>query len=140
MIKNALEGKPLGIYGDGKNVRDWIHVEDHCTGVLKAFEAGVPGNTYCFGGRAERNNNQVVDLLTDLLDQLHPRSDKKSYKEQITYVTDRPGHDARYAIDDRFAEKELGFQRNYDFDSGLKATVQWYLDNQKWVHQVLNKK
>ena len=136
MIQSALNGKPLGIYGRGENVRDWIHVEDHCRGLLLAFEKGVPGETYCFGGNAERNNVQVVNRICELLDELRPKADKSSYKSQISYVADRLGHDHRYAIDDSFAEAKLGFKRQHDFESGLRATVTWYLENQKWINEV----
>ncbi len=136
MIKCALSDRPLGIYGNGKNVRDWIHVEDHCQGVMLAFEQGKPGETYCFGGNAERNNVEVVNKICEYLDELNPRADGASYKKQITYVADRPGHDHRYAIDDSYATEKLGFKRRYDFDSGLRATVAWYLENQAWVKEV----
>lgn len=136
MITRALSGQKLPIYGDGKNIRDWIHVEDHCAGVLLALEAGESGQSYCFGGDAERNNNQVVEALCGILDAARPLPDDKSYREQIVYVADRAGHDRRYAIDDSKAQRELGFSRRYDFTSGLKATVEWYLSNKEWVDAV----
>lgn len=139
MIHNALAGKQLPIYGDGKNVRDWIYVEDHTRGIHTALCDGQAGETYCFGGRAEKTNNEVVNTLCQHLDALAPREDGNSYSEQITYVTDRPGHDQRYAIDDSKAEAELGFSRQHDFSSGLKATVEWYLANNAWRDEVLSK-
>jgi len=137
MIHNAINGKPLGIYGRGQNVRDWIHVDDHCRGVLLALEKGTLGQTYCFGGNSERNNVQVVEKLCDILDELRPKSDGSSYRRQITFVTDRPGHDFRYAIDDSLACRTLGFKRQHNFDSGLKSTVEWYLANTAWMKEVM---
>jgi dTDP-glucose 4,6-dehydratase len=140
MIHCALSGRRLPVYGDGGNVRDWIHVEDHCRGVLLALEKGIPGSTYCFGGDAERNNLDVVRTICRELDQLRPRDDGKSYDSSIEFVTDRPGHDRRYAIDSSFAQSELGFQRQYTFEQGLKATISWYLENQAWCESVTQKK
>jgi dTDP-glucose 4,6-dehydratase len=136
MIANALEGKPLPIYGDGKNVRDWLYVSDHCTAIREVLKAGRLGETYNVGGWNEKTNLEVVHTLVAILDQLAPKSDGNSYGKQITYVTDRPGHDRRYAIDARKIEKELGWKPVETFDSGIKKTVQWYLDNQVWVEQV----
>ncbi|RME18436.1 MAG: dTDP-glucose 4,6-dehydratase [Bdellovibrio sp.] len=138
MIQCALKEKPLPVYGTGKNVRDWIHVSDHCQGVLLALEKGLPGETYCFGGRSERNNITVVKEICTLLDELSPRRNGKKYEELIQFVEDRKGHDWRYAIDDTKAQKELGFERQFqNFEEGLKNTVQWYLDHQNWVQKVL---
>ena len=137
MITCALTGKPLPVYGDGGNIRDWIHVEDHCNGILLALEKGRPGSTYCFGGNAERNNLDVVKTICKELDRLRPRKDGKSYSELIAFVPDRLGHDRRYAIDDALAQKELGFKRRYDFETGLKHTIQWYLDNADWCKAVI---
>jgi dTDP-glucose 4,6-dehydratase len=139
MISRAVSGGVLPIYGDGKNVRDWIHVEDHARGLLLALEQGKPGQTYCFGGNEERNNNQVVQAICALLDEVQPRADGKSYAAQIDYVKDRPGHDRRYAIDDSKAQQELGFTRQYDFTSGLRQTVEWYLGNAAWAATVIQK-
>lgn len=139
MIACALAGKPLPVYGDGKNIRDWIHVEDHCQGIHLAVTRGTPGQTYCFGGREEHANLDLVETLCTTLDQLQPRTDGASYKKQITFVADRPGHDRRYAINDSKAEQELGFSRNYNFDSGLKATIEWYLANSAWCEAVTRK-
>lgn len=141
MITRALSGQSLPIYGDGKNIRDWIHVEDHSNGVLLALQKGTPGQTYCFGGNAEKNNNDVVNTLCKILDEVQPKeADSKGYAEQIEYVTDRPGHDRRYAIDDSKAQRELGFTRRYDFEQGIRDTVQWYLENGGWCQTILNKK
>ncbi len=137
MISCALAGRPLPVYGDGGNVRDWIHVEDHCAGISLALEKGTPGETYCFGGNAERNNLQVVRAICAELDRLAPRSDGRPHETGITFVTDRLGHDRRYAIDDSRARRELGFARTYkDFEHGLAQTVRWYLDNQAWCDAV----
>jgi dTDP-glucose 4,6-dehydratase len=139
MIQCALSNRPLPVYGDGGNVRDWIHVRDHCAGVLLALEKGRPGETYCFGGNAERNNLDVVNTICRLLDEMRPRTDGKSHSTGISFVTDRLGHDRRYAIDDTKAERELGFKRRYEFESGLADTVKWYLENDAWVKAVLSK-
>lgn len=139
MIQCALLGRGLPVYGQGQNVRDWIHVHDHCAGILLALDRGVPGEKYCFGGRSERRNLDVVRSICALLDQMKPLAGR-SYTEQIQFVTDRKGHDWRYAIDDSRAERELGFKRRYsDFEKGLEQTVRWYLDNQEWVTTVLEK-
>lgn len=140
MIARALEGKSLPVYGDGKNIRDWIHVEDHSAGVLLALQKGVAGQTYCFGGNAEKNNIEVVHTLCEILDELQPRPNGQDYKSLVAFVPDRPGHDRRYAIDDTKAQKELGFTRRFTFENGICATVQWYLDNQTWCAAVTGKK
>jgi dTDP-glucose 4,6-dehydratase len=139
MITMALAGRALPVYGDGSNIRDWIHVEDHAKGVMLAIERGIIGGTYCFGGRAERKNLDLVKTLCAILDELSPRNDNKKHESGIQFVTDRLGHDWRYAIDDTLAEKELGFTRKYQFESGLKQTIEWYLDNQAWSNSVLRK-
>lgn len=136
MIACALSGKPLPVYGTGRNVRDWIHVADHARGVLLALEEGTPGESYCFGGRSERRNLEVVEAICDELEKLVPRAG--GYRELITFVEDRKGHDWRYAIDDTKAERELGFKREFrSFESGLRSTIRWYLENQAWVRTVL---
>lgn len=141
MINCALNGKPLPVYGNGRNVRDWIHVADHARGVELALRQGRLGESYCFGGRSERRNIEVVEAICKILDEVRPRQSGGSYREQITFVEDRKGHDWRYAIDDSKAETELGFRREFDsFEKGLRATVQWYLDNQTWVKSVLEEK
>ena len=132
MIMKALTGGNLPIYGDGKNVRDWIHVEDHCRGVALALEQGKIGETYAFGGDAEYNNIQVVDTICEVLDKFFPRFDGKSYKTQKQFVKDRLGHDRRYAIDDSKAERELGFKRSFNFETGIISTIEWYLENTDW--------
>jgi dTDP-glucose 4,6-dehydratase len=140
MITCALNGKPLPVYGDGGNIRDWIHVEDHSHGIYLALEKGKPGSTYCFGGRSERNNLDVVRGICRELDRLSPRKDGKSHETSIAFVTDRLGHDRRYAIDDTLAETELAFTRKYNqFEEGLAATILWYLDNQAWCKAVTSK-
>jgi dTDP-glucose 4,6-dehydratase len=140
MITNAISGKHLPVYGNGKNIRDWIHVEDHAHGVYLALTKGTPGETYCFGGNSERTNLDVVNSICAILDEVRPRSDKQSYSQQIKFVQDRAGHDWRYAIDDTKAQNELKFTRSYSqFEHGLRATVQWYLDNRTWIENVLAK-
>ena len=137
LITCALAGKPLPIYGTGGNTRDWIHVEDHCAGIFLALERGKLGETYCFGGDAERKNLDVAKQICTILDALRPREDGVSYDKQLTFVADRLGHDWRYAIDDALAQKELGFARKYRFEDGLEATVKWYLDHQPWCELAL---
>ncbi|HET9229379.1 MAG TPA: dTDP-glucose 4,6-dehydratase, partial [Thermoanaerobaculia bacterium] len=132
MILNAVEGKKLPIYGDGGNVRDWIYVEDHCRGVLAALQKGRPGEKYNLGGRSERTNLQIVDAICEILEEERPGS----YKDLKTFVPDRPGHDRRYAIDDDKARTELGWEPRQSFESGLKATVRWYLQNRSWCEAV----
>lgn len=139
MIRCALAEKALPVYGNGGNIRDWIQVEDHCRGILLAIEKGRPGETYCFGGNAERNNLDVVKNICRELDRLKPRANGRKYEELISFVTDRLGHDWRYAIDDSKAINELGFQRKYTFEEGLKNTIQWYLDSQDWMKKVMTK-
>jgi dTDP-glucose 4,6-dehydratase len=135
-IHNALAGKPLPIYGDGMQVRDWLYVEDHCRAIQRVLEAGRVGEVYNIGGRSEMPNIEVVRMLCAVLDREHPRSDGRSYAEQITFVKDRPGHDRRYAIDARKIESELGWRPRETFESGIVKTVRWYLANQAWVRQV----
>ncbi len=139
LLHCAVTSKPLPVYGKGENVRDWIHVEDHCDGLLLALEKGKPGSQYCFGGNAERRNIDLVKDLCAILDQLQPRKSGR-YEEQIAFVTDRLGHDWRYAIDDSLAARELGFRRKHDLKNGLRATVEWYLANQGWRNKVLAEK
>ncbi|OQW52179.1 MAG: dTDP-glucose 4,6-dehydratase [Proteobacteria bacterium SG_bin7] len=139
MIRCALAEQPLPVYGKGGNIRDWIQVEDHCNGIWLAMDRGRPGETYCFGGNAERNNLDVVKSICREMDQLIPRANGRKYEELISFVTDRLGHDWRYAIDDSKATKELGFKRKYNFEDGLKHTVRWYFENQAWMRQVMSK-
>ena len=136
MIFCALSGKPLPVYGDGKNIRDWIHVNDHCCGLWLALEKGVPGGTYGFGGDAESDNLSLVKKLCALLDKKRPKA-TGSYADKILFVADRLGHDRRYAIDDSKAVRELGFKRNYKLEQGLEATVDWYLANEQWRDAIL---
>lgn len=135
-ILKALEGKDLPIYGDGQQIRDWLYVIDHCKGITTVLEKGIIGETYNIGGLNEKTNLEVVQTLCDLLDKLKPREDGKSYKTQITFVKDRPGHDRRYAIDSSKIQYELGWKPEETFESGIFKTVQWYLDNQDWVKNV----
>jgi dTDP-glucose 4,6-dehydratase len=136
VIHNALAGKPLPIYGDGQQIRDWLYVKDHCSAIRRVLEAGRLGETYNVGGWNEKPNLDVVHTLCAILDELSPRADGRPYKEQITYVTDRPGHDRRYAIDATKIERELGWKPAETFETGIRKTVQWYLDNQAWVANV----
>ena len=132
MVINAISGKPLPIYGDGLNIRDWLHVEDHCDAIYNVFENGSLGETYLVGGEEEVTNLRVVETIISILDEIQPRSDGKSYREQITYVTDRPGHDVRYAMDISKIRADLGWEPSHTFEAGLKETIQWYLNNQDW--------
>jgi dTDP-glucose 4,6-dehydratase len=136
MIVNALAGKSLPVYGDGQQIRDWLYVKDHCSAIRRVLDAGRVGETYNIGGWNEKPNLDIVHTVCALLDELQPGADGKPYREQITYVTDRPGHDRRYAIDARKIERELGWKPAETFDSGIRKTVQWYLANQNWVSSV----
>ena len=133
VILNALNGKPLPIYGDGQQVRDWLYVVDHCHAIARVLEDGRVGETYNIGGWNEKANLDVVRTICARLDEVRPRADSKPYAEQITYVKDRPGHDRRYAIDAHKIEHELGWKPQETFESGIRKTVQWYLDNPKWI-------
>ncbi len=136
VIHNALAGKPLPIYGDGQQIRDWLYVGDHCAAIRRVLEAGQVGETYNVGGWNEKPNLDVVRTLCAILDELSPRADGKSYREQITFVADRPGHDRRYAIDAGRIARELGWQPAETFETGIRKTVQWYLDHPDWVAHV----
>lgn len=136
MIVNALAGKSLPVYGDGQQVRDWLYVRDHCSAIRRVLEAGQPGQTYNIGGWNEKPNLEIVRTICTLLDELRPRADGRSYREQITHVADRPGHDRRYAIDARKIERELGWKPAETFETGIRKTVQWYLDHPEWVQRV----
>ena len=138
VILNALAGKPLPIYGRGDNVRDWLYVDDHARALRLVFERGTPGATYNIGGHNEKTNLEVIDTLCALLDELRPRSDGQSYLTQKTFVTDRPGHDHRYAIDASKIQHELGWAPHESFASGLRKTVTWYLDNRPWIDHVIS--
>jgi dTDP-glucose 4,6-dehydratase len=135
-IHNALAGKPLPIYGDGRQIRDWLYVMDHCRAIGRVLESGRVGETYNVGGWNEKPNLDVVKTLCAMLDEMEPRADRRSYAEQISFVKDRPGHDRRYAIDARKIERELGWKPAETFESGIRSTVRWYLDNQEWVADV----
>ena len=136
MIVNALVGKPLPVYGDGQQIRDWLYVKDHCSAICRVLEAGQVGEVYNIGGWNEKPNIDIVHTVCTLLDELRARADGKSYREQITYVTDRPGHDRRYAIDANKIERELGWKPAEAFETGIRKTVEWYLDHQEWVANV----
>ena len=135
-IMKALAGEKLPVYGRGENVRDWLFVDDHVRALRLAFEKAAPQSTYNVGGNVERKNIDVVRTLCALLDDMSPRGDGKSYAEQISFVVDRPGHDARYAIDGARIRNDLGWSPQEDFTSGLRITVRWYLDNQAWLHAI----
>ncbi|MEI7295802.1 dTDP-glucose 4,6-dehydratase [Paraburkholderia tropica] len=137
MIQRALHGEALPVYGDGLNVRDWLYVGDHCDAIRTVLERGTPGETYNVGGRNEHTNVDVVNRICALLDTLRPRA-SGSYREQIAYVTDRKGHDRRYAVDATKLERELGWQPKETFDTGLARTVKWYVDNEAWVDAILS--
>jgi len=136
VIVNALAGKDLPIYGDGQQVRDWLYVGDHCGAIRRVLEAGRPGETYNIGGHNEMANLRIVQTICALLDELRPRADGRPYASQITHVKDRPGHDRRYAIDAGKIERELGWRPAETFDTGIRKTVQWYLDHPEWVARV----
>ncbi len=138
VIHNALKGRPLPIYGDGKQIRDWLYVEDHCDAIRAVLDRGRLGETYNIGGNNEKTNISVVETICHILDHLRPRADQKSYLEQITFVTDRPGHDRRYAINASKIANELGWKPKETFESGIQKTVQWYLDHQDWVEGVVS--
>ena len=136
MIVNALAGKSLPVYGDGQQIRDWLYVKDHCSAIRRVLEAGKLGEVYNVGGWNEKPNIDIVHTVCALLDEARPRADGKSYREQIITVTDRPGHDRRYAIDASKIERELGWKPAETFDTGIRKTVNWYLENQQWVANV----
>ena len=136
VILNALDGKPLPVYGTGRNVRDWLYVEDHCEALAAVLGRGRPGEAYNIGGSSERTNLQVVQAVCALLDEIRPREDGRPYREQISFVRDRPGHDLRYAVDASKIRGELGWAPRETFESGLRKTVLWYLDNLEWCRRV----
>jgi dTDP-glucose 4,6-dehydratase len=138
MIVNALAAKPLPVYGDGQQIRDWLFVKDHCSAIRSVLEAGKLGEVYNVGGWNEKPNLEIVQHVCALLDELSPRADGQAYAQQITYVTDRPGHDRRYAIDASKIERELGWKPAETFETGIRKTVLWYLENQDWVSNVLS--
>jgi dTDP-glucose 4,6-dehydratase len=136
MIRRALAGEPLPVYGDGQNIRDWLYVADHCMALQCVLERGRPGETYNIGASNERTNLEMLHRICDILDQGKPHRDGKSYREQIAFVKDRPGHDRRYAIDASKIKNELGWKPRETFESGLRQTIRWYLENQEWVANV----
>lgn len=138
MIQNALSGKHLPIYGDGKNIRDWLYVEDHCEAIMTVLQRGRVGQTYNIGGNCEKKNIEVIDTLIDLLDKVSPAKSQQSYSALKTFVKDRPGHDRRYAINASKIKNELGWQPKETFASGMRKTVQWYIDNSLWVRDVMS--
>lgn len=138
VILKALRGEDIPVYGKGINIRDWLYVEDHADALYTVIFKGKPGETYNIGGYNERKNIDIVELLCELLDELKPREDRKSYREQITFVTDRPGHDLRYAIDATKIKRDLGWTPKQDHSSGFRKTVEWYLDNTAWTQQILD--
>ena len=140
MILNALEGLPLAIYGKGDNVRDWLYVEDHARALIQVVETGRIGETYNIGGRNERTNLEVVETLCDVLDELRPRANGGLYRDLITFISDRPGHDHRYAIDTTKIESELGWRALENFEHGIRRTIQWYLDNEWWWKPIRGEK
>jgi dTDP-glucose 4,6-dehydratase len=138
VVLKALRGEPIPVYGKGENIRDWLYVEDHAEALLTVLENGKPGDTYNIGGNNELRNIDLVHLLCGLLDEFRPRPDGKSYAGQITFVTDRPGHDLRYAIDATKIHKDLGWTPRQDHESGFRKTVQWYLENESWWQEILS--
>jgi dTDP-glucose 4,6-dehydratase len=138
LIANAVAGEPLPIYGDGQNVRDWLYVGDHCDAIRVVLDKGMPGETYNIGGRNEKKNLEVVETVCALLDELQPNPAGGSYRDLITFVKDRPGHDRRYAINADKITRELGWEPSETFETGMRKTVEWYLTNQAWTQQILS--
>ena len=141
IILNAIEGKELPVYGDGKNVRDWLYVEDHASAIWNILKKGVLGHTYNIGGECEKENIEVVRKICEVLEEIYPsgkniKLNGKKYKELIKFVKDRPGHDRRYSINCDKIKKDLGWRREYSFDDGIKKTIKWYIDNRKWVESI----
>jgi dTDP-glucose 4,6-dehydratase len=139
IILRALHGEELPVYGKGENIRDWLYVEDHARAIRLVFENGISGSTYTVGGKSERKNIDVVNSICSILDRIKPRADGKSYAEQIRFVTDRPGHDHRYAIDGAKIEREFGWSPRVSFEQGLEATIRWYLENESWWRPLLER-
>ena len=137
MIIKCLREQPLPVYGEGLNVRDWLFVEDHAKALTTVLDKGVPGETYNIGGNSERKNIDIVNAICTIMDEIRPRSEGK-YADLITYVTDRPGHDFRYAIDSSKIQRELGWQPQHELEACLKQTIQWYLDNEAWWQDILD--
>ncbi len=140
MIINSLKEKPLPVYGKGENIRDWLYAGDHCDALLTVLKNGIAGETYNIGGRNEIPNLTIVHTICDILDEIKPRTPAKSYRELITFVPDRPGHDFRYSIDATKIEKELNWKPNESFETGIRKTIQWYLDHEDWWEEILDNK
>lgn len=138
VVLRCLRGEPIPIYGKGDNIRDWLYVGDHCEALKTVFESGEPGETYNIGGNNEQTNLGLVKMLCEVLDSLRPRGDNKSYQDQITFVTDRPGHDKRYAIDATKIKDQLGWEPQEKSETGFRRTIQWYLDNESWWQDILS--
>jgi dTDP-glucose 4,6-dehydratase len=138
VILKCLRGEPIPVYGKGENVRDWLYVVDHCEALATVLRDGQPGQTYNIGGNNEQRNIDLVTMICGLMDQMHPRDDGEMYQSQITFVTDRPGHDLRYAIDASKIRRELGWEPKQDHRSGFSQTVKWYLDNRTWWESILS--
>jgi dTDP-glucose 4,6-dehydratase len=136
IITHALNGKPLPIYGDGLQIRDWLFVEDHCDAISSVLEKGIPGEIYNVGGCNEKSNIEIVKIVCSILDELSPNKNKTPYEKQITYVKDRPGHDRRYAINATKIMSDLGWKPKETFESGIRKTILWYLNNQDWIHDI----
>jgi len=136
IIGKALDEQPIPLYGDGSNVRDWLYVDDHVAGLLNVLANGMPGDTYVFGGDAEKSNLEITKTICQMLDKMKPRAGTDDYQSLITFIKDRPGHDFRYALDASMTKKKLGWQPSHKFDAGLEMTVQWYLDNEDWREQM----
>lgn len=139
IVLNAVAGKELPVYGDGSNIRDWIHVEDHCAAINLVARNASSGSVYNIGGNAEYSNLEIIRAITEILDGVRPRKDGRSYFEQVRFVEDRPGHDFRYAMNNNKISKELGWEPDFSFREGIKATVLWYLENTEWVERIKNK-
>ena len=140
MIQRALNNEKLPVYGDGENVRDWLYVEDHCSALYTVMTKGKLGETYNVGGNCEMQNIEIVDAVCSILDELRPKTDGSKYDSQITFVKDRPGHDRRYAIDASKIKRELGWEPKETFETGIRKTVEWYLENTEWVDDIINGK
>ncbi|MDR1622103.1 MAG: GDP-mannose 4,6-dehydratase, partial [Synergistaceae bacterium] len=138
IILSALKNRPLPVYGDGGNTRDWLYVEDHCRALAAALERGVPGEVYAIGGGCEKTNLEIVRFICEVLDGLCPREDGRPYGERIVFVRDRPGHDRRYAVDAAKIRNELGWKPQWSFEEGMKKTIAWYRENERWTENILN--
>jgi dTDP-glucose 4,6-dehydratase len=138
MLRNAMKGVDLPVYGDGKNVRDWIYVEDHCEALLTVLEKGIPGESYNIGGNCEKQNIEIVHLICDTLDEQLGILNDQPRRNLIRFVTDRPGHDRRYAVNTRKIHHDLGWKPSVSFENGIQRTIEWYLNHAKWIEDILN--